>query len=76
MTQTTKGFDFTEINKATYGMKTGMKIGVIKGFMTQIVNTLNKFENDLEEDAIALHQQVEEFQKKYQEQAAKAQQKE
>jgi hypothetical protein len=53
--EATKGnFDFTAINNATKGLPAGMLLAIAQGFVTRATNTMNKFENACEEQAIQL----------------------
>jgi hypothetical protein len=60
-----KQFDFTEINNATRNLPVGMKIGIAKGLIKNVISTFERFENTLEDDANELLAQIEEFHEKY-----------
>ncbi len=68
----TTPFDFTAINNATRGMTAGMKLAVAQGLLTQAINTLEKFENPLAEEAHGLGEELKTFRVKYQEVSALA----
>lgn len=65
-------FDFTAINNATRGLTAGMKLAVAQGLLTQAINTLEKFENPLAEEAYTLGEELKIFRIRYQEVSAQA----
>jgi hypothetical protein len=58
-------FDFTAINNATRNLPSGMKIAIAKGLLTSVVNTFERFDNELLGEAIKLKSDINLFQIKY-----------
>jgi hypothetical protein len=58
-------FDFSEINNITRNLPAGMKLGIAKGLIKNIITTFKQFENACEEDAEEVLAQIEALQVKY-----------